>query len=175
MRYPGSLTLPEPLFVEVLVWAGRSLKVNGFTDIVLIGNNSGNQSGLKKATEQLNKEWAGSGTRALFGNEYHDATSTPASGTPPLFQGWLISQGEKPTEIGSHAGIRDSSTLMAVEALAYSRGKLIRWDKLAPGGGFEGSGVSGNPTRASVAYGKHGVEMKIDASVKQIKAFTASR
>src|SRR5688572_19155915 len=49
MRFAGSITLPEEAFVQVLVWAGRSFKVSGFTDIVLIGNSGGNQPGLKAA------------------------------------------------------------------------------------------------------------------------------
>ena len=29
MRYPGSITLPEEAYIQVLLWAGRSFKVNG--------------------------------------------------------------------------------------------------------------------------------------------------
>lgn len=178
MRYPGSITLPNVVFVQVLVWAGRSFKVNGFTDIVLIGNSGGNQAGLKAAAEQLNKEWAASGTRAHFANDYYEAAAAaPASTTPydSPFDHWLIAQGEKRDEIGNHAGIRDTSTLMAVEATHFSRGMLVRWEKLAPQGGFEGSGVSGNPTRASVAYGRKGMDLKVDAAVKQIRTLTARK
>ncbi len=171
MSFPGSLTLPEELFVQVLLWTGRSLKANGFTDIVLLGNNSGNQSGLKKAAAQLNEEWTGTATRAHFVSEYHDQSS----GTAPPFNDWLVASGERAADIGSHAGIRDSSLLMAVEAARFSRGKLVRWDKLAPDGGFAGSGTRGNPTRATVAYGNHGVEMKVDASVRQITQLTSRK
>lgn len=171
MSFPGSLTLPEDLFVQVLVWTGRSLAANGFTDVVLLGNNSGNQTGLKRAAEQLNAEWAGKPTRAHFVNEYHDQSS----GAAPPFNDWLVKQGERAADIGSHAGIRDSSLLMAVESARYPRGTLIRWDKLAPEGGFPGSGVKGNPTRASVAYGNHGIEMKVEASVRQITMLTGRK
>ena len=44
-----------------------------------------------------------------------------------------------------------------------------RKDKLADRGGFEGSGVLGNPTRASVAYGKKGLELKIDRAVQRVR------
>lgn len=171
MRFAGSITLPNETFVQVLLWAGRSFKVNGFTDIVFIGNSGGNQDGLKAAAEQLNKEWGAAGTRAHFVNEYYDAG---AGGNSPFDQ-WLMKQGETKETIGSHAGIRDSSTLMAVEAAAFKKGQLVRWDKLAPAGGFEGSGVSGDPTRASVERGKMGNELKIEAAIKQIKALTAAR
>ena len=103
--------------------------------------------------DQLNKEWAGSGVRAHYVNDYYEAAAS-APGAKPYqspFDLWLVSQGVKQDRIGNHAGIRDSSTLMATEAMHFQRGKLVRWDKLAPQGGFEGSGVSGNPTWASVA------------------------
>jgi creatinine amidohydrolase len=171
MRFPGSITLPEDAFVQVLVWAGRSFKATGFKNIAFMYNSGGNQAGTKKAVDQLNKEWAGSGVRAHYINDYYEAAAAAPNAKPyqSPFDLWLVSQGEKPDDIGNHAGIRDSSTLMAVEAAQYQRGKLVRWDKLAPQGGFEGSGVSGNPSRASVAYGKKGVELKIAAAVKQIK------
>jgi creatinine amidohydrolase/Fe(II)-dependent formamide hydrolase-like protein len=47
--------------------------------------------------------------------------------------------------------------------------KLVRKDKLADRGGFEGSGVSGNPARASVAYGKKGLELKVERTVQRVR------
>ena len=67
----------------------------------------------------------------------------------------------------SHAGITDTSQLMAVDP------KLIRKDKLANRGVFEGSGVTGNPARASVAYGRKGLQLKIDTTVRLVKEMMA--
>jgi creatinine amidohydrolase/Fe(II)-dependent formamide hydrolase-like protein len=177
MRFTGSITLPNEQFVQVLVWAGRSFKVNGFTDVALLGNSGGNMAGLKAAAEQLNKEWAGTGVRAHYINDYYESAAAAQGGKPydSPFDHWLLAQGEKPDDIGNHAGIRDTSTLMAVEAQAphVSRGTLVRWDRIAPAA--DGSGVSGNPTHASVAYGKKGLEMKIEAAVKQINTLTAKK
>jgi len=167
LRYPGGITLPEDMFIQVLLWAGRSFKVNGFKNVVFIGNSGGNQAGLKAAAEQLNKEWAGTDVRTHFVNDYYMATT---AGGP--FEKWVIEQGVKKEEIGTHAGVRDTSTLMAIEATYFKRGQLIRWDKLAKGGGFEGSGVSGNPTFASVEFGKKGLEFKVNAAVQQIRSLT---
>ena len=169
MRYAGSITLPEDVFVQLLVWAGRSFKVNGFTDIVFIGNSGGNQDGLKAAAEQLNKEWGEGPTRAHFVNAYYDAGAPTAPVVESPYDRMLKEQGETRDTIGSHAGIRDTSTLMAVEAAAFKKGQLVRWDKLAPKGGFEGSGVTGDPTRASIERGKVGNQLKVEAAVKQIQ------
>jgi creatinine amidohydrolase/Fe(II)-dependent formamide hydrolase-like protein len=51
--------------------------------------------------------------------------------------------------------------------------QYIRKDKLADKGDFEGSGVSGNPTRATAEYGKQGLRMKIDGAVAKIKESVA--
>lgn len=160
MRYPGAITLPNEHYMKLLEYAARSFKVNGFKDIVFIGDSGGNQDGMKQVSELLNKEWAGAGVRIHFVPEYY-------TGSGESFREWLISQGEKKDDIGSHAGITDTSQLMAIDP------KLIRKDKLADRGGFEGSGVSGNPTRASVAYGKKGLELKVERTVRRVKELMA--
>lgn len=156
MRYPGAITLPNEHYMKLLEYAARSFKVNGFRDIVFIGDSGGNQDGMKQVSELLNQEWAGTGVRIHFVPEYY-------SGSGESFRDWLIAQGEKKEDIGTHAGITDTSQLMAIDP------KLIRKDKLADRGGFEGSGVSGNPTRASVAYGRKGLELKVDRTVKRVR------
>jgi creatinine amidohydrolase len=159
MRYPGAITLPNEYYMKLLEYAARSFKVNGFKDIVFIGDSGGNQDGMKQVAEMLNKEWTGSGVRIHFVPEYYSGTG---------FSEWLIAQGEKKEDIGSHAGITDTSQLLAVDP------RYIRKDKLADRGGFEGSGVSGNPAKANVAYGKKGLELKIETTVKRVKEMMAA-
>ena len=92
------------------------------------------------------------------------------------FDAWLVAQGETQEAIGRHAGIKDTALCMAVEAIMMpsTRGpKCIRWDKLAPGGGYDGSGVTGDPSRASVKYGRRGLEFQIEAAVNQLRILTA--
>ena len=85
------------------------------------------------------------------------------------FSKWLRAQGETPENIGTHAGIEDTSELLAINP------NLIRKGKLAPGGDFKLTGVAGNPARASAAYGKQGLEFKIAAAVAQIQKGIAAR
>jgi creatinine amidohydrolase len=155
MRYPGTITLPQEHYVKLLEYAVRSFKVNGFQNIVLIGDSGGNQAGMKQVAELLNEEWSASGSRVHFVPEYYGALDA--------YRDWLVAQGEKKEDIGTHAGISDTSQLMALDS------RLVRKGKLADRGGFEGSGVSGNPTRASVAYGRKGLEMKVEAAVRRIR------
>ena len=51
--------------------------------------------------------------------------------------------------------------------------KHVRKNKLAPGGGYENSGVSGDPTKATAALGKVFLQIKIDNALAQIKGLMA--
>ena len=159
MRYAGTITLPNEFFMKLLEYAARSFRAHGFTDIAFIGDSGGNQRGMEAVAEMLNEEWGGEGSRVHFIGDYYANNG---------FRDWLVEQGEVPDSIGGHAGISDTSILLYVEP------RHIRQDKLAPGGGFEGSGVSGNPTRASAEYGEVGMRMRVDAAVRQIRAARGS-
>lgn len=154
MRFPGTITLPLEYFIKVTEYAARSFKVHGFKDIVLIGDSGPNLKGLEAVANLLNKEWAGTGVRVHHPDRYYRGYG---------YGEWLMSQGETREDIGTHAGISDTSPLMAINP------KWIRMDKLALGGDPKVTGVRGNPARSSVAYGKKGLEMRIDAAVVQIR------
>src|SRR6185369_137766 len=47
MAKPGTITLPEDRFVELLMSAGRSLKGGGFKTILFIGESGGNRNGMR--------------------------------------------------------------------------------------------------------------------------------
>ena len=160
MRYAGSITLPNKYFMKILEYAARSLSVHGFTDIVFIGDSGGNQSGMEQVALQLNKEWDDEITRVHFVGDYYADNG---------YREWLKSQGETEETIGRHAGISDTSQLLFVAP------HHIRLDKLAPGGGFSGSGASGDPTRASAERGQKGIELKIEVAVRQIQRLKSMR
>ena len=160
MLFPGSITLPDEVFMKVTEYAARSFRINGFRDIVLIGDSGPNQKGLQAVATVLNKAWSGSDVRVHYIPDYYFKQG---------FADWLKRQGETVENIGTHAGIEDTSELMAINP------NLIRKDKLAFGGDFKVTGVSGNPARASAAYGKQGLEMKIAVAVAQIQKLIAAR
>lgn len=162
MRYAGTITLPNEYFMKVTEYAARSLKVHGFTDIVLIGDSGGNQRGLAAVAEMLNEEWAGTGVRVHHVPDYYISGFRPQG---EFFQ-WLESQGESPDDIGSHAGILGTSKLLALDP------SLIRTDKLA--GNDPDNGVRGDPRRATAAQGERGLELKIEAALRQIRELMAA-
>src|SRR5687768_13888427 len=70
-------------------------------------------------------------------------------------------------QIGGHANLLDTSEMLFVNP------KHVRLKKIAPGGGYENSGVSGDPSKSSAALGKVFLQMKIDNAVAQIKGLMA--
>jgi len=161
MAKAGSITLPEDRFVDLLVHAGESLRAGGFTTVILIGDSGGNQPGMKTAAERLNTSWLEQGPRALFISDYY------AKSVEDMNR-YLTGLGFTRQEIGSHAGMLDTSELM------YVNPALVRREKLAPGGGFPDSGVSGDPTKATAEIGKALVQIKVDNAVAQIRALLAT-
>ena len=160
MARAGTITFPEEYFMKLLEYGARSLAVHGFTDIVMIGDSGGNQSGMEQVAALLNTEWADQDVRVHFVGDYYSNNG---------FREWLIEQGETPETIGGHAGIADTSQLLAVDP------RHVRTDRLAPRGGSPDSGVSGDPTRASVERGVRGIRFKVDAAMRQIRELISSR
>jgi creatinine amidohydrolase len=160
MSKPGTITLPEDRFVELLVAAGRSLKSGGFTEILFLGESGGNRTGMRTATERLNELFKGTAT-ARWVDDYY--TKSHAD------QNKLITQklGIPEDQIGGHANLLDTSELMFVNA------KHVRPKKFAPGGGYENSGVSGDPSKSSADLGKAFIQIKIDNTLAQVKALRA--
>ncbi|HEX4932932.1 MAG TPA: creatininase family protein, partial [Gemmatimonadaceae bacterium] len=160
MAKAGSITLPEDRFVDLLVHAGESLRAGGFETIILIGDSGGNQDGMKRAAERLNASWLEQGPRALFIGDYYSKSVAD-------MRRYLQGLGYSLDDIGSHAGMLDTSELLAVHPA------FVRRDRLAPGGGGPDSGVSGDPTKATAELGKALAQIKIDNAVAQIRALLA--
>lgn len=158
MRFSGTITTPQDVFAKVLEYAARSFKQHGFLDIALLGDSGGNQVAQKLVAETLNKAWASTPVRVHHLTDYY-----PGPGDD-----WLTQQGEKDEDVGSHASIHDTASLL------FLNPGMIRRDKLAPGTTGDGSGVVGNPSRSTVEYGRRIVEMQIDAATRQIRALRES-
>lgn len=160
MKFPGTITLPENLFAGLVEYAARSFEVEGFANILLLGDSGGQLKALDRVSRMLNEEWKDGNTRVYFISDYTRGEK---------FEQWLLSQGETKAEIGRHAGIMDTSVAMAVDP------GLVRRDKLARGTDFYATGVLGDPTHASVAYGRKGLQIQIEDALTQIHRLLDSR
>ena len=157
MGKPGTITLPEDRFVELLMAAGRSLKSGGFTSIIFLGESGGNRTGMRTAASRLNELWKGE-AKAMWLDDYY--TKSHADQNAHITK----TMGIPANEIGGHANLLDTSELMAVNP------KHVRPKKFAPGGGYQNSGVSGDPSKSSAALGKIFLQIKLDNTLAQYKA-----
>jgi len=160
---PGVISLLQPAYEQVLDAAVRSLKVHGFTDILLIGDSGGNQSGMVNVAKALNTEWAGSGVKVHALTDYYQQGRILVRDYLKKTFGW-----DEQT-VGSHAGTSDTSQLLYV----FSQG--IRTDRLAPGGGSADSGVNGDPTKATAEIGRIAIDFKVNAAVAQFRGQSGTK
>ncbi len=153
MRFAGTITTPPEVFAQVLEFAARSLRQHGFRDIALVGDSGGNQAAQQAVADALNREWVSTPTRV-----HHVTAYYPGPGDD-----WLKAQGETEEDVGSHASIHDTASLL------FLNPSMLRRNRLGFGAAGDGSGLVGNAARSTAAYGEQILEMQIDAAVRQIR------
>ena len=161
MRFPGTITVSDKTFEQVLESAARSFKLHGFSDIVLIGDHGSYQTDLTAVADKLNREWAKSSVRVHAITQYYHASQGD-------YDAALLSHGAKLTEIGTHAGLADTSLMLAVEPRLVRTGHLGSETHLGAADGVYG----GDPTRSSAELGQLGVNLIVRETVDAIRAAT---
>lgn len=162
MRFAGTLSLSEAVFAQVLEETASSLKQHGFKVIAFIGDSGGNQAMQQQVAAKLNKLWQNQGVKVMQVNRYYELTPQLA---------YLNNQGFSALQIGQHAGIRDTSELMAV----YPQGVRTSQLRNNSNADFAKTGSDGDTTKAAGILGQHLLELKITAAVEQIKQIIATK
>ena len=151
MKFPGTITMPEETFEKVLEYAARSFQHAGFRDIVFLGDHGGFQGDEMAVAERLGREWAATPVRAYAIEEYYRASEAE-------FSQLLKGKGYSEEEIGTHAGLADTSLMLGVDP------HLVRANRLRPG-----EGVHGDPARANPQLGQLGVDLIVTRTVDAIR------
>jgi creatinine amidohydrolase/Fe(II)-dependent formamide hydrolase-like protein len=161
MRFPGTVTVPVPAFEATLESIAASFKVHGSRDVVFIADHGGTQASLQAVARRLNRSWASTPARAHAIVEYYrdgDAAYRDA----------LRARGFRDDEIGTHAGLADTSLALAVDA------SIVRQERLAaPPSAAQGT--YGDPRRASAELGALGVNAFVGRAVEAIRRATRPR
>ncbi|MBC8036217.1 MAG: creatininase family protein [Rhizobiales bacterium] len=160
MRHPGTFSVPENVYAQVLEYVVRSLKQHGFRDIALIGDHGSDQKGQDAVAAKLNKEWASTNVRVHAIGSYY-------RGDPEGDAAEMMKRGIKKEEIGNHADVRDTSQMLAIDPT------MVRTGKLEAGNGK--NGVEGDPRRASAQIGRVLVERTVTRATEQIRKSIAAR
>ncbi len=158
MRFSGTISISDATFESILESTARSFKQHGFHDVVFLGDHGGYQKSEVRAAEKINKEWAADGRfRALALTAYYEASQAP-------YIQALRSKGYSDAEIGTHAGLADTSLMLAIDK------SLVRMDLLAEGAKTgPADGVYGDPRKASAELGQLGTRAIVERSVQAIQ------
>ena len=162
MLFPGTLGVPEPVFAQVLEGIARSLKSAGFKTICFIGDHGGNQAAQAVVAEKLNREWAGQGMTVLHVADYYKVDGPQTK--------YLLEKGEAQAAIGDHAGLIDTSELLAAHPQGVELARLATVPLRS-----EPTGNSGRPSHSLAEYGVALLEIKINAALRQIRAALPNR
>ncbi|MBI3574533.1 MAG: creatininase family protein [Gammaproteobacteria bacterium] len=160
MRFPGTITVPGETFEKVLEYAARSFKLHGFRDIVFLGDHGDYQANAKVVAERLNREWAATPVRAHAVEEYYRVAQTE-------YVQALKRRGYPDEEIGAHAGLADTSLMLALDP------RQVRMDRLQSG--TKPDGVHGDPRRSSAELGQLGVDIVVARTVTAIRKVAVRR
>ncbi len=161
MRFPGTITVSTATFEQMLESAARSFKAHGFRDIVFLGDHGDYQRSEKAVADRLDREWRNTPVRVHAVAEYYRAAAT-------TFPQQLKSRGFSDAEIGTHAGLADTSLALAIDP------RLVRMEQLSSKPDVA-AGIYGDPRRASAELGQLGVDAIVAQTVAAINVATARR
>jgi creatinine amidohydrolase/Fe(II)-dependent formamide hydrolase-like protein len=160
MRWAGTISVPEPVFEATLEAVARGFRRHGFRQVVLLGDHGGYQQAMQRVAERMNRAAAKQPAfRVVALGAYYRAAQAD-------YAAMLRAKGHTDAEIGQHAGLADTSLALAADA------SLVRTDALAVAP-LPGSGVSGDPRRASAALGRPGLDHIVEVSVAAIRQLPA--
>jgi creatinine amidohydrolase len=163
MRFPGTIGVTEEVFAGTLDGIARSLKASGFKTICFIADHGGSLKPQQEVAARLAREWAADGITVISVDDYYTAAGDEQNR-------YLLAQGETPATIGQHAGITDTSELMAVHPAGVDLTRLTGLPLRV-----EPTGIDGDPTRASAERGRALLELKVQAAVRQIRQAAPSQ
>ena len=174
MAYAGTIGVEEATFEALLTDICRSYKAHGFRDIVLLGDSGGNQTGMEKVAEALNRKWSAEPVRVHYLREYYfedkwsydylkrlgirQIDRTPPPGEPQ----------DRPADWRN--GIHDD--IYYESQIAVQDPKLIRMEQRLKAGVFSLHGVELAPIGRTIELGR---KLAVYRAGITAKAFQASQ
>jgi len=151
MRWPGTITVPEGAFEASLESAARSLQRAGLKHVVLLGDHGGYLKNLDRVAARV--------PGVFSPPEYYRASTADHAAV-------LRARGFTDAQIGRHAGLADTSLMLALDS------SLVRAERLTRSAG---EGADGDASRADAALGKEAVDRIVSVTVEAIRARTVAR
>lgn len=175
---PGDIGIPPAVLGQVLESVAENAILNGFKNVVLMGDSGGGQgpNGVyAEVAKKVTAKYAAQGARVHYADHPYTAARDAFSK--------ILVEGNLP--VGQHGGIQDTSEMMYLEG---ANGNWVRKDQLPNSLGalivngkpeFKAdtpkNGITGDARKSSVELGKLRHEMKVDFAVKQIQSLIAAK
>jgi creatinine amidohydrolase len=172
---PGIIGLTTQLYAAINEQIAEQLIVDGFKNIVLMGDHGGGQKELGETAKKLDDKYASKGIHVVFCDQVYTGTKEHP-GAQADFEQWLADNGYPS---GGHAGVSDTSEMIYLGAdKGWVRTNLIptalgdpvggRGQQRDPNKPRVNNGITGDARRSSADLGKRFIDMKVDYAVRQI-------
>jgi creatinine amidohydrolase/Fe(II)-dependent formamide hydrolase-like protein len=164
MRYPGTISLSASTYEALLTDIASSLKQSGFTDIVMIGDSGGNQSGMANVADGLGADWTDDETRIHFVREFYDP-------------GWVATEDYTQRELGvaesSNDGYHDDIWVTAM--MMVTDPEQVRFSQRVNAGLASINGVAITPLEDTIELGRKMIEFRAEYTARAIQKVVASK
>ncbi len=157
---PGTVVLSQATYRAVLTDMATSLRSQGFTDIVLLGDSGGNLKGMQEVATTLNAEWKGQGY-VHFIAEYYNY------GEVEKFEEEQLGIHEKLE--GYHDDYYITSIIATVDTDA------VRMPERRKAGKFTINGIPLDPIEKTVSNGLRIVQFRTEVTVAAIRKSMAAK
>ena len=153
---PGTIQVRDTTYDALVEDEAESLKANGFTHVILIGDSGGNQRGLDRVAKKLSETWASSGVTIHYIKEYYDSWNA-ADGA------WDSLGIPKTKDDGIHDDYSVNSIIATVDP------EKIRFKQRQDAGKASINGQTLLPIEKTIENGKKLVEIRANIAVEAIK------
>jgi creatinine amidohydrolase len=163
----GSIGITGPVFAALNEQVTEQMIVNGFRNVVLMGDHGGGQKELDEVAKKLDAKYSPRGIHVFYcGDVYTKAAAQ--------FNKWAEENGYPP---GSHASLKDTSELLYLGGdKGWVREELIASALGDPPGRPAdpnakriNNGITGDARRSTPVIGKRVSDLKVNLAVDQIR------
>ncbi len=166
MFSPGTISLRESTFRDMLTDVAHSFKMHGFTNIILIGDSGGNQPGMQAVADSLTAAWKGSGAKVVHVPEYYYEFYQPKAGAPNVLRDLGIAKANQPVD-----SLHDDA-LITLQMMVADPAS-VRWAERVKTRQATINGVSIADLPKALEWGRKLVDARATRTVAVIKQRTA--
>lgn len=155
MLYPGTVSVTEETFRQLLKEICACFKQHGFKRIILIGDSGGNQPGMRAVAKELTQKWGAEGPQVLWIREYFNWAQAGQ---------WVEKEyGIKQVKEGFHDDFQTEASMIAVDP------QSVRLKQRLEVGKAKINGVSLEPVEKTKEIGRKINEFRAKTVVDAIR------